>query len=323
MLGHVLGTTPKHLKIAAHQRNIKATLCAIGTLYIELLEHLCQRPSPLKTVISSHLLILKRPNFQILLQELYGHQSALTTLLGQEYVDTTQDLDSAADHQIRMGCLLFPYEFVFDLLSDSKFMNEFLAIIFQYSPSTHVHSVGGVFKLIRNTRTLQSFASRNRFFTRSSTVVFGLAEHFVTFFMSDKMLQDKCDPLRNFCTREKAVLISNHGIELCALNTEILQRLLEAPSESEEITIDYLRPVVPEIPPFPLEKIEIPVLSHIVLELKKLAFQISPSLVIFTLSTALEYLLNALSADGNAIGADEIFQFFVFVLSLAKLRFLP
>jgi hypothetical protein len=325
MLGHVIGTTSKHQRIAAHQRNIKATLCDLGSLYIELLSRLCQLPSPLKTVISSHLLILKQPNFQILTQELYGHQSALTTLLGQEYMDTTQDLGTAADHQIRMGCLIFPYELVFDLLGDSRFMNAFLGIIFQYSASQHLGSVGGIFRLIRNSKALQTFAARNRFFTRSSTVVFGLAEHFATFFVREKMYKEKWDPLRNFCTREKAVLISSRAVELCALNEGITERLKEAGGAIGEQPddVDYLRKMTGGLPPFVPETIEIPALLHVVLELKKLAFQMSPSLIVFTLSTALEYLMNALSADGNAIGADEIFAFFVYVLSWAKLRFLP
>jgi hypothetical protein len=53
--------------------------------------------------------------------------------------------DNAADHQIRMGCLIFPYEFVFELIDDYKLMNEFIPVVLQYSPATHIDAIRRAF----------------------------------------------------------------------------------------------------------------------------------------------------------------------------------
>jgi hypothetical protein len=99
--------------------------------------------------------------------------------------------------------------------------------------------------------------------------VFGLAEHFLRFFVRQQMLHDNWDTLRHFYSREKAVLITAKPVELWALNSRVLQRLLEAPEEgvaSDEV-LDYRRPVSPKLPPFLQEPIDIPCLIHVVLEL--------------------------------------------------------
>jgi hypothetical protein len=65
---------------------------------------------------------------------------------------------------------------------------------------------------------------------------------------------------------------------------------------------------------------EVPEVMPVVLELKKLPFQLSPTMIVNTLATALDYLSATLTSDGSAVGADEIFEFFVYSLAAAKLR---
>jgi hypothetical protein len=64
-------------------------------------------------------------------------------------------------------------------------------------------------------------------------------------------------------------------------------------------------------------------IEHVVLELRRMAFQVSPSAVLCVLSNAWYWLTNALTADGHVVGANEIFQFFVFALCRSDIRYLP
>jgi hypothetical protein len=65
-------------------------------------------------------------------------------------------------------------------------------------------------------------------------------------------------------------------------------------------------------------------LHHIVLELRRLPVQVAPSSVLCVLANAIQMLTSALKlCAGRSVGADEIFQFFIFCLSMAKLPCLP
>jgi hypothetical protein len=323
VFGTVPGTTASDSKIPALQRNIKATLCDLGSIYCNKLVEFEGNPGPLKNAIACHLVAIRMREFQILLHELQGHQSALTTLAGQEYMNATRNVNSSTDLHLKMGCLIFPYEFIFELLNEANFMNVFLSTVLRYSIDTHTRSVAAIFKLIKGRESLRSFANRNQFFTNSDTVIFSLAEHFIAFFAHDRMLRYEWLPLRNFSASEKAALLVAHGVANCGLNPEIVQRLGEPPlqpPESAEDDLPYLRPVKAPVPPLVLPELEVPAVLLVVLELKRLPLQISPTLIVNTLATALDYLSKTLTSDGSAVGADEIFQFFVYSLAAAKLR---
>jgi hypothetical protein len=326
LFGTVPGTSAQDRGIPALQHNIKSTLYDIGNLYCQSMESLCSHSTPLRNVISSHLFTLKQTNLMILLQELYGHQSALTTLVGREYVSTTQNANSDCDHHLRMGSLIFPYELVFGLLSEAKFMNEFLDCVLRYKPATHGNSIAVLFRLIQGRKSVLAYASQNTFFTGSRIVVFMLAEHFLTFFARDRMLRDDWSPLRNFASEEKSRLIEENAIENCGLSPAIIERLEKAQASmptQTDIKLEYIRRIDAPMNPLSVEKMVVPGLIHVVLELRKLPLQLSPSLMLDTLSTALHYLAAAVTCDGSAIGADESFQFFVYCLAVARIKFLP
>jgi hypothetical protein len=136
------------------------------------------------------------------------------------------------------------------------------------------------------------------------------------------MLRHEWLPLRNFSASEKAALLVVNGIQNCGLNHAIVDRLATASINPPPLNpeLPYLRPVKAHFNSITIPELEVPEVLPVVLELKKLPFQISPTLIVNTLATALEYLSATLTSDGSAVGADEIFQFFVYSLAAAKLR---
>ena len=102
-------------------RNILVTLYDVYMCYLKFFTSVISGVTPLKQVFSIHLAILQKPKCQILLQELFGQQSALTTLIGHEYEVLTRDTEASVDLQLRVISMLFPYEFVVALISNRDF----------------------------------------------------------------------------------------------------------------------------------------------------------------------------------------------------------
>ena len=316
------GSTSKDKKQLILQRNIKATLYTLLKYYIKKMEKMCGNYTSFQQTISCHLYVLKKDKFQILLQELYGQQSALTTLVGSDYQKYTNDNDVPADIHLKMIVLVFPFEFVVDLLSNADFFRKFLMTVLEYNPKNHVKYVSIIFNMIRNFKTLVTFTNSVHFFTAKNPMYFMLAEHFITLFVHEKMFKINWNLLKNFSTQEKCILIAKHGMIACDLNQKLIDKVKSAAKRREKNDNDeeiYLRPYE-KTKEVEIEDMEIPELKHVVLELRKIPLQTSPSAMLYVLSNALQWLTSILTVDGEYIGADEIFQFFVFVLAMAKLN---
>jgi hypothetical protein len=115
------------------------------------------------------------------------------------------------------------------------------------------------------------------------------------------------------------------------LSEEYVQRLKDLRIPPQELTDEglFLRPITQNpglhVPEDDISRqVEIAELHHIVLELRKLPLQLSPSSVLCVAANAIQMLTAALRlCAGRSVGGDEIFQFFVFCLSLAKVWCLP
>lgn len=315
------------------QRNIKSALHDLLVHYYRTMEQTLPAVAPLQQVISCHIFTFQQDNFQILLHELYGQQSALTTLVGEEYKKCTNDSDLPADIHLQMIFLVFPWEFIIDLLSNSKFLKTLLKTVLNYNPSKHVKAVSTIFNSIQKFQTLPLLASKIRFFTAQAPMYFALAELLVTIFTYNIMMKSNWNTLLNFSIAEKCALIAQHGIEICELNSDLLGVLHEgslkrSKDDQPSDEFSYLRPIVSiqqlsSESEEDIDDMELPELRHVVLELRKIEYKYSPSSMLFCLSNALQWLTAALTVDGRQIGADESFQFFAFCLSHAKLSCLP
>ncbi|KAK8884654.1 hypothetical protein M9Y10_043772 [Tritrichomonas musculus] len=327
------GITKKDQIQLSLQRNIKSALHDLLVHYYNTLKQTMPKVAPLQQVISCHIYTLQQDNFQILLHELYGQQSALTTLVGEEYKKCTNDADLPADIHLQMIFLVFPWEFIIDLLSNSSFLKTLLKTVLNYDPSKHVKAVSTIFNSIQKFQTLPLLASKIRFFTAQAPMYFALAELLVTLFTHKVMIKENWNPLVNFSIAEKCALIAQRGIQICELNSGLMKVLHDASlkkSKENQSTDDfaYLRPIESfqhksSESEDDIDDMELPELRHVVLELRKIEIQHSPSLMLFCLSNALQWLTAALTVDGRQIGADESFQFFAFCLSHAKISCLP
>ena len=326
-VGKAPGTTEVDRRQTFLQRNIKATLHDLLLEYVKTMEKMSSKAAPLKMAISCHLYTMGRPEFEILLQELYGQQSALTTLVGSDYQKYTRDVDVPADVHLRMIALVFPYEFIVDLLKSPDFFQKLIITVLDYTPKTHVQAVSAIFNVIRKFRSLSSISNSCHFFTANNPMYFALAEHFVTIFTHKKMLKINWKPLRNLSVSEKSILLTQLGPESCDLKESILKRLLNYEihdfSEEKIFSRPIKSPESPELEFESNEQFKILSLKHIILELRKIPLQPSPSSMLYIMSNALNWLSSALSYNSDLPGADEIFQFFVYCLSSAKIYCLP
>lgn len=333
LIGSAPGTNNDDLKLLLLRRNIKATLHHLLTEYCTAMNQYNQDAAPLKMAITCHIFTMKQPQFQIKLHELFGQQSALTTLVGQDYTKYTKNEDVPADVHLKMISLIFPYEFLAEILKNIDFLHAFSKVILGYKPQKHINAIKAVFNLIRRFKALDDFSSFNQFFTATDVMFFALAEHLVTLFTHKHMLYTNWDPLRNFSAMEKSRLISEQGFKSLNLNQKVLSHLEQYNNLIDKLKngipdelIDEMREICVSKPDLEFdenETIEIPGLHHVVLELRKMHLQCSPSAILFTLSNALNMLTNAVSIGGEMVGADEIFQFFVYSLSAAKVWCLP
>ena len=326
LFGKVIGTNEIDFKQLLLIRNIKATLHNVLTEYNKKMHSFNRDSAPLKMAISCHLFTIQQDQMQILLQELFGQQSALTTLVGTDYRKYTEDDDVPADIHLRMISLIFPYEFIVELLSSSEFVQKLTEIVLNYNPKYHVKNIRTIFNYIKKFKSLQELEKGYQFFTPNHTMFFAISEHLLTLCTHSKMLRMNWMPMRNFVTSEKCKLINEQGYKSLKLNEKYVKHLQDnIPTEKNE-EIDGIRPICVTAPELDFDKneiIEIPALYHVVLELRKMPLQPSPSAVLYVLSNALNLMTNSLSIDKQQVGADEIFQFFVYCLSTAKLWCLP
>ena len=326
LFGNVVGTNEFDFKQLLLIRNIKATLHNVLTEYNKTMQSFNKDVAPFKMAISCHLFTIKQDRMQILLQELFGQQSALTTLVGNDYMKYTENDNVPADIHLRMISLIFPYEFIVELLSTPDFVQQLTEIVLNYDPKYHVRNIRKVFNYIKKFKSIDEIQKSYQFFTANQTMFFAISEHLLTLCTHQKMLRLDWTPMRNFVTAEKCRLIHEQGYDSLKLNQTILNYLQENVPKKNNDQIDGIRPICVTAPDLEFDKdeeIEIPALYHVVLELRKMPLQPSPSAVLYILSNALNLMTNSLSIDNKQIGADEIFQFFVYCLSTAKIWCLP
>lgn len=328
------------------QRNIKASLHDLLLQYCKTMEETANPTSPLQQAISCHLFTIQQPKFQIRLQELYGQQSALTTLVNEDYRKAVGNSDISADVHLKMIALVFPYEFIIDILNDARFFHLLLKTVLNYKPEKHKQAVYTIFKEIKQFTVSKTIINNFMFFAAKNPMYFALAEHFVTIFTCDQMLHFDWQPLRNFSAAEKSALIAQNGIQNCELSQKLITKMQNS---ANEVVIDldesekmgfYLRPLNADEKNEKnsdenieiddnielnenIEQFGLMELKHVILEIRKIPLQPSPTAMLHILSNSLQWLQASLTIDGVMVGADETFQFFVYVLAEAKLWCLP
>ena len=328
-IGRVPGTTESERVKFLLFRNIKASLHDVLQEYCAQMEKVAVAGSVMHQIISCHLYVMKSQEMERRLSELYGQQSALATKIGFDYERVTKDDDESADKHLQMISLLYPYEFVVEMLSNSEFVRLLLKTVAEYKVEKHVQAITVIFNWVKRFRDRSAAAKQNHFFAGNNPMWFLLAEQFVTFFIYEKMVNAGSNKLRNFSAAEKCVLIASEGPVDCGINESLVTRLKEwqKPDICATEEQEYLRPIeMGEVLHFRAGSDEegIPCLRHIVLELKKMELATSPSSVLTVLSNGIMWMKAVIKdVTGQEPGADETFPFFVYCLSLSKPKCLP
>jgi hypothetical protein len=145
-------------------------------------------------------------------------------------------------------------------------------------------------------------------------LILGISELFLWFFIGDKLERLVSDPISNF------EFFANCQTILSSLKLPIDR--IPPPPKADPNAFALSECKLPKA--FCQlfhsdEQSALPAIRHVVLELRKMTTEVSPSLIAFRLFQALEWLVSCLSGKGEVIGADETFQFFVAAVADAKL----
>lgn len=321
------GTKDDDIRQLCLHRNIRASLHDLYVIYAQLMEENSTGCSPLKRAIQIHLFILKQPRFLIHLNELYGQQSALTTLVGKDYQKFTHDVDLPADLHLRMIALVFPFEFMVDILAEPDVIRTIIYTTLAYKPTKHKDAVSVIFNKIRKFKTLPSLLRSNHFFTPNPPLFFALAEDFVTFFTHGQMFKHFYDPTANLLTHEKSLQILRAGPKSCGIPDDILELLVahQKTPESQEQWIAGRRELMKtDLEPILEDNSQVfqPIV-YAVMEMQKIPLQNSPSSMLFMMSNALGFIKNAFLSSGKSIGAEELYPVLFYAIAATRLTSLP
>jgi hypothetical protein len=263
----------------------------------------------IRDAVATHVIAMAAPELVPLLTELERQQQVLDELVGPVDLDP----DAGADELVAQLRLRFPFSVLLRVLSDSKAVQGVFTEASQWEASSHAQAVGQVVRLLRSRKNLR---------VEGEFLSFYLAEYIVCFFVRAKLLSAKSDPMHNFATLQKADAMAADAARRCQLRTSIVERLRAAPEtftlEAED-TLGLRKPVAPAVE----AEIEIPALMWTILEFRRTQFEVSPSSMLAALAGASRALSVALRGNGELLGADEIFQFTVYALAVARVTVLP
>jgi hypothetical protein len=300
---------PEHcVTIAIYQNHI---LTALHSVYCEYHRRLAERPArahTLQSFVTVHISIVQEME-QFLLQrsdEIDGRQDSLEKLTGLSLDSREPSTESLLGALI----LFFPYKWLFTaVVCNAAKVQEVLRCACEYHPTQHKQGLRAMFALFRDVR-------------RDPLLMLGISEVILCFFVGDRLELELSDAVANFEFFANCGMLLGPGLHSLNLAVDLLPPAPAAPSD--DFALSECRPQGRRSALFEADGRSLfPGLRHVVLELRKITTQVSPSLMAFRLFQALEWLIGRLSRNGRAVGADETFQFFVTVVADAKLFNLP
>lgn len=313
----VEGFNQNYTNLLSRIRDLKATLCDLLTIYINVFEPQKINNNSLKKIIGIHQKCIKKHEFEVLFKELLSHQSSVIAVIGEEYEKVTKNYDETTDAQLRMIYINFPYDFVFKLLNDIDFLTLLIQCCEAYQPKAHSSYVVALFGEIKKYYEKHEKEVKRSYLTADGPLFFSIAEHLIGMLNYEEMMEAQREKIADFQVFEKCSMIAEHGPVSCGLNEDALKKVNKLNSRTE--TSHFVRETMNKTPALPDEKAQIPGLQHAVYELRKVQIQCCASEMLHCLNNAIQWITNSLISNGQAAGADEIFQFFVFLLSTSKI----
>ena len=222
LVSHVPGTTEIDQKKLMLLRNVKSVLHDTLLSYYTHFTSICPTTTAsIQEATKFHIQVLKQKEIEILKCELFGQQSALNTFVGEDYNKYSRDFSVPDDMKLRLLAQVFPFEFEYDLLSDSSFFEFLLNIVDEYKAENHEELIKQLFERI----SIQKPKSITYFFTADTPLYFCLAEHFLSSFVHNQMLHYDWDPLENFSIYQKCRLIAAQGPLSCSIKPNLIELL--------------------------------------------------------------------------------------------------
>lgn len=260
--------------------------------------------------------------------EIEGHQDAIRNKLNTDYFDNCDSMEKLFEGLY----YLFPYTEIINLLcspTNHFFTNLFkFALDFKPTEESNLQCLRKIYGMLKD--TLPTFNKPS--ILAISEILLGI----FTFKIVDQQIEDN---LKCFQFFECCNLLVKCNLAQISIKDEMIS-LIEnniGYSRDNDLQNNYIiyenEKTFDEdsLSLFEKEQYEyvddkrspIMCLHHIVLEFRKLPLQPSVSLTCFVLIRTLELLNSALSGNGEMVGADESFQFFVAALADARLYRLP
>lgn len=168
-----------------------------------------------------------------------------------------------------------------------------MKIISSYYPKNHSESVTLLFCHIRGFYNINSLKYYSKCFISPSPLFFLISEYLISLFCYKKMMDFNWQPIINFSVTEKCRIVCERGAIACGLSEDLLNLIssINFQIKNCEIYKNDLRIMIfkNEIK-MDLISIELVPLMNFLFELKKLQYQVSPTLMCFKLSSVIEGL---------------------------------
>jgi hypothetical protein len=197
------------------QCNVKAALHDVLFFYYNAIR---DQSIDDKHFFSFHLSVFAQRDFDVLIRELFGHQSALNTLVGPDYQKYTHDKNTTDDMHLRMLQFIFPYEFECQLLKTKSFFNCLLAAVSNYDISNHRAVIRDLYTEVSKIKPDHQLV----FFTPDGPLFFAVAEHLLVSFVRSDMLRANWNVLEHFTVRQKCSLIAAQDIRAFGMNARLI-----------------------------------------------------------------------------------------------------
>lgn len=296
------------------EHNMNVAIHQMYCSYLSLISQEKDTDISLRKTVSKHMEVVRKLEGRIeeFLEEVAVHQSAIESIIGLSVSDLSGG--SSCDDILKVISLLMPFHLLVPRLCESRFMDELLSIVKDYDPANHKQVLLKLMNLLACLKL-------------DKYVLVTLSEVFLGFFMGSQIERSCRSPDEMFRYIENSWILIRNGMSSFGL-AEKAENLKVNASTGEHAPAFTLKTWTAyceswQRPNQVFKNALVPGLRHVVLELRKIETQVTVSLAAYRLWRASDWLNNALSLDGEYVGADESFIFFVIMLCEADMTRLP
>ena len=291
-------------------------------------------PYHLTTAVSCHLQILSelRDQFDDAITSICENQTHMIEQMGMDRAAVMKQLtgvDSGVSDVVSMLSVQFPYKEILELARNGSFVKDVLKRILVFEPKKDKDPKDGISRKTVSEyedccmsvfRMIGSLKEKPKFNEITNTFI---AEFIVSFFLGE-LVRDLCtDYLQDFERFEVCRLLVKLRLEPLRIKPELMERLTQKEMRETPFNGNDSDKRPNELQFEPDTESVIHVLRYVVLQIRRVTTQVSVSSMYSILFEAIRLLNLTLSTNGQIIGADENFQFFVAAVSDAKLCSLP